>query len=474
MKNLFLIIVCSILIINCKNSPKEAAKKITTDYINNNTELDSLMQTCFKRGIFNGNILVLKNDSIIYKNSIGFADGSKTKSLNQNMLFNIGSISKEFSAVSIMKLVEENKINLDDEISKHLPNLPNWSNKIEIHHLLNYTSGLPRYNWDKVRTDEDVYNDLINIKKLETEPGTNFMYSNNNILLRKMIIEKISGNSYNDYVKENLLSPLGMESTFLSPLTQVSELAKGFSDQPNNEEQTTYDKMSGGTYITTNDMYKWISGLHTEKIINSKSKNILNTPFTTDYYTETSLGASNIKNGEMTRHQHSGSHVNYEALIDHNLDNGLTVILFTNTANHKLWKIDHTINSVVHNNPYLIPNHSIKEAIQEKCKRNIKVGVSYYYQLKKENIEAYNFDDQRELNNLGYDFLQKEKIDDAIAIFELLVSEFPNSANAYDSLGEAYFTDKNYDLALKNYKKSLELNPKNSNAKKWIETIEKT
>ncbi|WP_062057328.1 serine hydrolase [Aquimarina longa] len=472
MKKLFLIIACSILIINCKNHTKEIPEKLTTAH-SNNPALDSLMKTCYQRGLFNGSILVLKNDSIIYKNSLGFSDSLKAKKLKQNMLFNIGSISKEFSAVSIMKLVEEHKINLDDNVSKHIPNLPNWSTKIKIHHLLNYTSGLPKYNWEKVRNDKDVYNDLMNIKKLETEPGTAFLYSNNNIFLRKMIIEKISKVSYNDYVQENLLKPLEMENTFLSPLTQVSELAMGFSDKPNSEEQTTYDKMSGSIYITTDDMYKWISAIHSEKIISSNAKTILNTPFTTDYYTETSLGAPNLQDGVMTRHQHSGSHINYESLIDHNLNNGLTVILFTNTANHKLWKIDHTINAIVHNKPYLIPNHSIKEAIQEKCKTNIKDGISYYHQLKNENIDGYNFEDERELNNLGYEFLRDKKVDNAISIFELMVSEFPNSANAYDSLGEAYFTAENIELALKNYKKSLELNPNNSNAAKWIETMQK-
>ena len=102
---------------------------------------------------------------------------------------------------------------------------------------------------------------------------------------------------------------------------------------------------------------------------------------------------------------------------------------------------------------------------------NINSGIAYYQELKNKDIAAFNFDNPKELNSLGYEFLNQNKIEDAIEIFELLVAEFPNSANAFDSLGEAYYKSENYKLALKNYKKSFELYPKNSNAKKMISKI---
>lgn len=114
---------------------------------------------------------------------------------------------------------------------------------------------------------------------------------------------------------------------------------------------------------------------------------------------------------------------------------------------------------------------SINKAIVENTYEDIDAAIIYYNKLKKEQPEAYNFDDKNELNNLGYQLINDNRLNDAIEIFKLLVSEFPNSANAYDSLGEAYLANNNTDLALKNYKKSLELNPKNENAESTIVRI---
>ena len=114
---------------------------------------------------------------------------------------------------------------------------------------------------------------------------------------------------------------------------------------------------------------------------------------------------------------------------------------------------------------------SIAEAISVLPNATIKETIDYYHKLKKEQPRTYNFDDEAELNRLGYQYLNNGKIKEAIEIFKLLVSEFPNSSNPYDSLAEAYNTDGNTDLAIKNYEKSLELNPKNINAEAWINQL---
>lgn len=115
---------------------------------------------------------------------------------------------------------------------------------------------------------------------------------------------------------------------------------------------------------------------------------------------------------------------------------------------------------------------SIKEEIVETYYQDIDAAITHYKRLKLEAPNEYNFKDENELNMLGYQLLSDNRIEDAIKIFKLLVSEFPNSSNPYDSLGEAYFKDNNIELALKNYKKSLELNPKNENAKGFITEIQ--
>lgn len=115
---------------------------------------------------------------------------------------------------------------------------------------------------------------------------------------------------------------------------------------------------------------------------------------------------------------------------------------------------------------------SIKSALVENSYDDIDVAIIHYHKLKKEQPQAFNFNDENELNNLGYQLLNDSRTEDAIKIFKLLASEFPESFNAYDSLGEAYFKNNNTELALENYTKSLELNPKNENAERVIINIE--
>ena len=107
---------------------------------------------------------------------------------------------------------------------------------------------------------------------------------------------------------------------------------------------------------------------------------------------------------------------------------------------------------------------SIFKKLQENNHLSIEERIALYHELKNEHPAEYNFEDEQELNRYGYSLLSEEKVKEAIEIFKLLVSEFPNSANPYDSLGEAYLTDKNEELALLNYEKSVELNPKNTAA----------
>ena len=114
---------------------------------------------------------------------------------------------------------------------------------------------------------------------------------------------------------------------------------------------------------------------------------------------------------------------------------------------------------------------SIAEAVAVLPNATIDETISYYYKLKEEQPDAYNFADENELNGLGYQFLNNGKIDEAIEIFKLLVSEFPNAFNPYDSLAEAYLTKGNEELAIKNYETSLKLNPKNINAEDLINKL---
>ena len=122
---------------------------------------------------------------------------------------------------------------------------------------------------------------------------------------------------------------------------------------------------------------------------------------------------------------------------------------------------------------FSLPKRSIYRQIPSKCHENIDLGIKSYYDLKESSLDIYDFENSNELKKLGYDLLTSKKINQSIEIFKLVISEFPENSKLYDSLAEVYYTDKQYELALLNYKKSLELNSKNTNAKEMINKIQK-
>lgn len=160
-------------------------------------QIDSLLHLANANGVFNGNALVAQHGQIIYQASFGYADGSKTRPLTPDLLFDIGSISKEFNSAGIMLLAEKGKLKLENKVSAYITGLPEWAEKIQVIHLLQYTSGLPQLNFN---TDSANWNALIKLKKLEFEPGSAYIYSNINIYLQCKIIEKITGISYENFV----------------------------------------------------------------------------------------------------------------------------------------------------------------------------------------------------------------------------------------------------------------------------------
>ncbi len=158
----------------------------------NNTQrqetIDSIMQSSYQKGIFNGNVLITRNDSILYQKSFGYADGSEKTELSKKSIFCIGSAAKEFFAVSIMMLIEKGELRMDDKLSKFSLELPTWSEKVTIKHLLNYTSGLPIIDYETAENEQDMLEDLQQLPNLLFEPGTDFNYNNNSIFLQKKLL----------------------------------------------------------------------------------------------------------------------------------------------------------------------------------------------------------------------------------------------------------------------------------------------
>ncbi|MGD1841045.1 MAG: serine hydrolase [Thermonemataceae bacterium] len=428
--------------------------------------IDSLMQISYERGIFNGNVLVTRNDSLVYQKSFGYTDGSGQTQLTKKSIFSPGSIAKEFVAVSIMMLVEKGAISLDDNLSKFDLRLPDWSKKVTIKHLLNYVGGFPQIDYDNVKNDNDILEDLQQLPSLLFEPGTDYHYNNNSIFLQKRIIEKVTKKSYQDFITENIISPLKMQNVVFDPDFDYPNRTRSFNVHKENAEE--FYPSTGWLWVTIDDLNKWITALRHNTLITTTS---FKTIAVNQYFQEKGsiLGSYDA---QKALHLHGGQSYQFEAAFMSELENDLSILLMSNNKNQS-FNIIQSVYNIIKGKSFSLPRKSIYRQIRKACHENIDKGIKLYYTLKQSDYELYNFNDPNALNSLGYDLLSAKKINESITIFKLAVSEFPKDANLYDSLGEAYYTNKQYDLALLNYKKSLEMNPKNTNAEKMIEKINK-
>src|SRR6185503_9889262 len=170
---------------------------------------------------FSGAVLVAKNGQPVFQKAYGFANQTTKVPNNLQTKFDLGSMNKMFTAIAIAQLAERGKLSFTDTVGKYLPNFPNKAiaDKVTIHHLLTHTSGMGSYfnekffaNINSLRTVPD-YLPLFADEPLAFEPGTKWQYSNSGFVVLGLLIEKISGQSYYDYVKENIFKPAGMNST---------------------------------------------------------------------------------------------------------------------------------------------------------------------------------------------------------------------------------------------------------------------
>ncbi|ANF52057.1 serine hydrolase [Chryseobacterium glaciei] len=474
MKNLLFLLLLTVLFTNTLSAQElnnfKEAKNRNQKSIKQNAvyidRIDSLMAKSYERGLFNGNVLIVKNDKIIYQKSYGFTDETKQTALNDKSIFNIGSIAKEFNAVAIMMLVERGLLNLDDTISKFNLGLPKWSEKVTIRQLINYASGIPRIDPIVPKNDEEAWKILRNNDNLLFEPGTNYRYDNGNVFLQRRIIEKVTGVSFQEFVTKNIIKPLKMTNSVFDPKFGSKNRTSCYDFD--NVRCPEMQFISGWLWVDINDLYKWIEAMNSNRLISKESfQTLLKNPYAIDE--GGSLGRY-LEKDELQRH--NGVSYKFESIFLNDFKNNITIILLSNNLN-RVWDLGYIIHNLMLGKDYEIPKKSIYQAIRKESLNDVNKAIETYYLLKENSKNEYSFENPGELNKLGYELLKLGKINESITVFKLATKEFSKDANGFDSLGEAYFTIKQYDLALDSYKKAIILGGTNGNAEKMIEKIDK-
>ena len=244
---------------------------------------DSLL---LKRG-FNGSILVAKDGAVIYEKYAGFADLRKKDSLTDSTALHIASTGKTLTAMAVLRLVQENKLSLDDSLQRFFPELPYEG--ITIKMLLSHRSGLPNYLYfleadksykNNYVTNNDVLDYLVTKKPTRSfKPDSRFSYSNTNFVLLALIIEKVSGKPFGVFMKETIFDPLQMKDTYVYSLADTATAVSSFNY---NNSHWQNDKMEGtvgdkNIYSTPKDLLKWDQALYTDQFLR---KTLLDSAFT--------------------------------------------------------------------------------------------------------------------------------------------------------------------------------------------------
>ncbi|NBP69797.1 MAG: HIT domain-containing protein, partial [Cytophagia bacterium] len=244
--------------------------------------IEKYLQSLMDSAIFQGTVLIAKQDSIIHHAAYGMFDVENKIPNTIHTQFLIGSLTKSFVATAIMQLVEKGLVDLHAPVQQYIPNLKNELAKdLTVHHLLKQQSGLAVYIDDL--TDVEVMDimpseilDIINKSKRSFKPGAKFEYSNLNYNLLAMVIEQVSGKSYQTFLQENLFEPAGMGSSGIERLLNIpSNRAIGYrmvNDKFRRiQNVVSYAFGTGDMYATTMDLYKWSNALHKGKLISKAS-----------------------------------------------------------------------------------------------------------------------------------------------------------------------------------------------------------
>lgn len=299
----------SVLIISsCSNSTKSDQVSKNTTYIKlpvpaaiDDAQKQKINNACqlwydsvLKNSNFNGGILVAKNGHVVFEKYKGIRDAGTSDSISQNTPLHIASVTKTFTAMGILKLAQERRLNIDDSVSKYFPKF-NYHG-VTIKSLLNHRSGLPNYlyfmdylGWDKsvFITNQDVLNHLIQ-RKSEIKniglPNRSFSYCNTNYVLLALLIEKVTTLSYPEYMRKTFFEPLRMKNTFVFTLADTARMSGSYDWRGriipiNHLDQAYGDK---NIYSTPQDLLIWDRALSSDILFNASTLQIAYTPYSNE------------------------------------------------------------------------------------------------------------------------------------------------------------------------------------------------
>lgn len=329
-------------------------------------EADEYMRSFVKTEGFSGSVLLARDGRSLFSKAYGLANIELDVPNTPQTLFRIASITKPFTATSIMMLQERGKLSVNDSFCKYLADCPSAWQSITIRNLLTHTSGLPRYNGPEYRkraplpvTHDEIIVRLKS-KPLEFTPGEKFDYTDSGYYLLGMIIERLSGRSYDDFLQQNICVPLRMKHTgYHGARSIVRNRASGYSLLKDRSllsslyEDPSVRFAAGAIWSTTEDLLRFDTALHAGKLVSRKSLDEMSTPFKESY----GYGLGISHDHKRRAIGHAGSVSGFTCDYVHYVTGGVTVIILSNKPGFgDLDTITTALTAIVFSEKYILPS----------------------------------------------------------------------------------------------------------------------
>ncbi len=308
-----------------------SAEAFAADAQDFNSEADAYLSKLTAREEFSGTVLISTNGSVVFAKAYGLANREWNVLNTTNTIFRLGSVTKQFTAMCILILQDEHKLNVTNPVSQYVEDCPKAWRAITIHHLLTHTSGIPNItespdieDLERLPTTVAVTVKRLRDRPLNFEPGTTMKYSNSGYILLGYIIERISGMPYDRFVARNIFEPLGMrESGYDHPAEILPHRASGYCKYGTriiNCMPVAMDlpHAAGGLCSTVGDLFIWDQSLYSSRLVSVGALDLMFTPFKGEYcygwfrynggdsIERTSIGGVDFNSGNRVQYWHAG------------------------------------------------------------------------------------------------------------------------------------------------------------------------
>lgn len=499
------IILTSLIVsLNCfSNNHNPLNKKVPTK-ISNKEKLDFFLKTIDtirqNLNVPGVGISIIKDNEILYSGGLGYSNKKNKTIVDENTVFAIGSCTKSFTGVLTSKLVEKGLLDWDKPLKEYIPNLRLKEKYIEdnltLLDALSHSTGLKNNTlaWKYKDYSKDKLLDLLEQQNFSTKFRASYNYNNMMFALGGLATEKVTGNSWESLIKSEIFAPLNMKNSFshFEEFIVSKDRAIGYQKDGISEMQpvnTTVIAPSGSIFSTPYDMSKWLymfvnNGTYKNTtLLKPESYNFIAKPHKNVsirngnevWYYYAGIGGYS-KNGKRSI-GHNGSIDGYNSRMVMKPEEGFAIMIMTNQISEYKELI------VEYAEEWFLKGSLTRQYDRELGLESIMHSYALEHMVDEgKNIEASNYMNNLDANRLGLVlelninalsnyYLQNGYTDKAIQVLNLNTLKFPKSSNAFNNLGEALYKNKQYDKAIKAFKKALELDPNNKKSKDFISKI---